>query len=772
MKNYLLKITTLCLSGFLMASCSGGGGSTTSASKSNTSSSSTTSETSTFVLTVINGEGSGTFDPNSEVTVIAKPDISKGEWFDHWEINGTNVSTSKTYSFTITANTTITAVMNSDEEMKEYANTVYMSGDNFKILNLTDVQLHNGDDLTLTKHIIQTLVDQEDPDMITLLGDIINDDTSYDVDVAARNIVEYIDSFDIPWAPIFGNHDNVEYHPEGTKKTKGVEYLMDLFAECENCLFIKGPDGVLGKSNYMVNVVNQANGGLVETLVFLDSYTHGLDSTNVDFYEDCIEFANKLNDGNTAKSIVFDHIPIKEYLTAYQHSQSIEFHDIVGGGSRSPLAAGEGLLFDKIKELGSTKTIICGHDHENAYYVDYQGIRLAYAMKSSDGDDEAGVSYLHPLGGLMLTIDGTNEILRYTPVTDITGRFTNDFAYHPFCLSFWRYQEASLEFDIDLPSSGSVQFALMGTNLSRSSVPYDDRVGCWNRLTENFKIDAGAKTVPVGSLTQVSGNKYHYSCDVTEFNLNKDSGEEAYGEETLRLVYFHDAGGNQFGITNLHFDIKEVPETDQADLANAVLTPATIPDQNYTKMPIKPEPKVELGGSELKKMDDIIYSYEDNINPGVATLRIIPSGKGSHKYKGEKVITFNIVGQAEKGDKFTGGTDYTLDLKNPVPVSSGTITFDLKITTGSDTHINVMFGDGWSHYFGYFEINSSTGVGAYNGLTSVTTLADGYTRYVFTLNQITKEVNDDDKKSHPEYINLFYIRGNWTTADGFVLYVE
>ena len=48
------------------------------------------------------------------------------------------------------------------------------------------------------------------------------------------------------------------------------------------------------------------------------------------------------------------------------------------------------------KELGSTKNIVAGHDHVNNFSVEYQGIRLSYALKTGYGayydEDMAGAS--------------------------------------------------------------------------------------------------------------------------------------------------------------------------------------------------------------------------------------------------------------------------------------------------------------------------------------------------------------------------------------------
>ena len=52
------------------------------------------------------------------------------------------------------------------------------------------------------------------------------------------------------------------------------------------------------------------------------------------------------------------------------------------GISSSPVNNG---FFDVVKELGSTKHMIAGHDHDNDYSIVYEGIRLTYAVKVGRG---------------------------------------------------------------------------------------------------------------------------------------------------------------------------------------------------------------------------------------------------------------------------------------------------------------------------------------------------------------------------------------------------
>ena len=58
-----------------------------------------------------------------------------------------------------------------------------------------------------------------------------------------------------------------------------------------------------------------------------------------------------------------------------------------------------------IKELGSTKYIICGHDHTNNFVIPYEGVNFIYSMKAGAG------CYWDPAlsGGTVLRI-GSNGV--------------------------------------------------------------------------------------------------------------------------------------------------------------------------------------------------------------------------------------------------------------------------------------------------------------------------------------------------------------------------
>ena len=597
-------------------------------------------------ITVVGGTGSGSYNPGTLVTISTTE--QEGKIFSGWSLNGDIVSTSLSYSFTVSEAATYIAVFKT-EGSNEYEKVVTKkSNQDFKILNLTDVQLHDGEDYSITEHVINTLVEREHPDMITFLGDLLNDHATYKSIVNAQRFIAQVDSYNIPWAPIFGNHDYEDYQTGYTSaKTTTSTQLASWYTSAQNCLFTYGPSTLPGKGNYFVTVNDETTGLPVQTLIFFDSRLSGLSDAHNEFYRDIIEYSREKNNGTVVPSIFFSHIALSQYGDEYAKAKECDYTNIVGSINRDPcdLASGTTLLFPSMKELGSTDLVICGHDHENAYYTVNDGITLAYSMKSSQGDNFTNFS---EIGGSVVTISEEGKMFAYSKVLDIemnmsgTNSSKGDFTIHPDTLPNWRFSGAKLCFDIEIPVDGSLKFNLEGTNKFRPNQDEKTRYGAWNRLTVNVDIVGGTNpTADFGTLTKISGNKYSYELDLTRIDLNTSGGEEAYGCETARLIYFNNIIGS-FKVSNFRYDFEEITETNQLDLANASV--GTVGDLfTNNGLPVRPVPSVSLGGSTLVFADDFYIDYQNNINVGTAKGTILPSGKGAHKYKGSKEFTFNLI---------------------------------------------------------------------------------------------------------------------------------
>ena len=116
----------------------------------------------------------------------------------------------------------------------------------FTILNLSDPQLSNAEWQEgreagkLLRDTLAYLVERCKPDLITVSGDLAwaGELESY------ANLADLLDSYGIPWAPVFGNHDQ-----QGG--TEMLERQADILMSRKNCLLEKG-DPALGCGNYVI----------------------------------------------------------------------------------------------------------------------------------------------------------------------------------------------------------------------------------------------------------------------------------------------------------------------------------------------------------------------------------------------------------------------------------------------------------------------------------------------------------------------------------------
>ncbi len=276
--------------------------------------------------------------------------------------------------------------------------------EDFKVLILADVQADNGDatgaNRFASEALITALVEKTDPDLIVTVGDNAIGGFAYEW------FIRFLDSFDIPWAPIMGNHDG-----QGLTDESWAAYKM---MKADNCLFKFGPED-MGHGNYTVQI-SQDN-KIIHTLYLMDTHDStdyfdgttlqedvydGLWKNQIEWYKWNVNGINALTNSNV-QSTLFIHIPLPEYNNAFDNMSS----DPTSFGEKNEyICYGAHMgTFDVIKELGSTKDVICGHDHINYFSTVYEGVRLSYALKSGlTSYYDEGIQ-----GGSLLTIDSEGK---------------------------------------------------------------------------------------------------------------------------------------------------------------------------------------------------------------------------------------------------------------------------------------------------------------------------------------------------------------------------
>ncbi|NLG15992.1 MAG: hypothetical protein GX556_01530, partial [Fibrobacter sp.] len=106
----------------------------------------------------------------------------------------------------------------------------------------------------------------------------------------------------------------------------------------------------------------------------------------------------------------FLHIPLVEYIAAFEGYQEGIYsgvndnnEEICVPGHLNPGGPYNNGFFDHAKSLG-TKLFLCGHDHTNTSYIEYQDVTLAYSLcakgnRFCNGKRTVGTTVTYDLNG-------------------------------------------------------------------------------------------------------------------------------------------------------------------------------------------------------------------------------------------------------------------------------------------------------------------------------------------------------------------------------------
>ena len=238
----------------------------------------------------------------------------------------------------------------------------------FKILQLTDLhlQIFHPDQVADVFARMDSLVRWEDPDLITVTGDLVY---STPADSMMQPIVDRLDSYERPWVIVYGNHD----HEHGRTRAE----LASLIVRSRHTLNTLAPSGVL--ADMEVSIDDAAY------LYFLDSHAYSTDPVDYSnfsyawFEPEQVQWVRETAGKHPdTPSLAFFHIPFPEYADTTGHIGT--FGEPVCCGKYNPG------MFDAMKETGFIATF-CGHDHDNDYVVGHEGVLLAYGRYSGSNGE-------------------------------------------------------------------------------------------------------------------------------------------------------------------------------------------------------------------------------------------------------------------------------------------------------------------------------------------------------------------------------------------------
>jgi hypothetical protein len=280
----------------------------------------------------------------------------------------------------------------------------------FIILNITDPQLGDPEwaeghsNRKILEYTVAELIQRTQPDLITVSGDLAWAGYNH----AYIMFANLLEKFGIPWAPVWGNHDN-------QNGAEHIEYVIEKYSAYPHFLYEKG-EPALGNGNYVICI--EEEGKTVEALIMMDSHDKApyvdaegneqqawakLLPEQISWYKEQAELIKAR--GCTDSTLIL-HIPIYAYLTASQaaYKDGLELSKVSleesydgrcwkDGYTDSVGVQHEGIacypaedgVFTAIQESGITKRVIAGHDHVNNFMIRHEGIQLIYALKTGEG---------------------------------------------------------------------------------------------------------------------------------------------------------------------------------------------------------------------------------------------------------------------------------------------------------------------------------------------------------------------------------------------------
>ncbi len=250
---------------------------------------------------------------------------------------------------------------------------------------------------------IRETVTATKPDLILLTGDLVYGEFD-DKGTALQALITVMESFGIPWAPVFGNHEN--------ESAMGVDWQCEQFVKAEHCLFKQRE--LTGNGNYTVGI---RQGGEVKRVFFMldsngclalhtASRQNGHTTARLGFGNDQIQWytaiAQDIRRVSPATKLTFAfHIQPAVFGEAYQKygyvpslstaSINLSFlcedgtdFGYLGAGLKSSWDDNK-YVYEGIKALGAD-SILVGHEHANSASAVYDGIRFQYGQKTGTYD--------------------------------------------------------------------------------------------------------------------------------------------------------------------------------------------------------------------------------------------------------------------------------------------------------------------------------------------------------------------------------------------------
>ena len=339
------------------------------------------------------------------------------------------------------------------------------SGKDPVVLQLSDTQIISYGDTAENQcyRYVRETVENTRPDLIILTGDLVYG--RFDPNGALlTGLINFMETLDVPWAPVFGNHDN--------ESLMGVDWQCAQLEAAENCLFKQGD--VTGNGNYSVGI--EQDGELLRVFYMMDSNGCGAPMIDQDgnatipdygtnevkiqqgFSQNQVRwYTREINaihavDADVKISMAY-HIQQKIFEKAFKKYD--EYDGITTDSALNhplnldkmttadetdfgylgrPMKGGwdnDYTIFNGMKALG-VDSIFVGHEHCNSSSIVYEGVRFQYGQKSSTYDRYNSLMPNGIITGGYSTPTGATPLLGGTviPISSEDGSIGKGYIYY------------------------------------------------------------------------------------------------------------------------------------------------------------------------------------------------------------------------------------------------------------------------------------------------------------------------------------------------------
>ena len=255
----------------------------------------------------------------------------------------------------------------------------YNSDGKFKVLQLTDTHVIFGDPRSERAYEnVGKMLDIERPDLVIHTGDVI---FGAPAEEGARKVLGLISDRKIPFAVALGNHDS----QFGLDRKS----IYDVIRTIPYNINTPADKGISKASNDVITLSGES--GVDRVLYLFDSgdmmgiEDAGYDNVHIDqieWYDAHSREFKAANGGKPVNSLAFFHIPPAEFDYCLRLSDDKGWNFIGHMGEQIGCSRLNSGLFQAMKMNGDVQAIVCGHEHNNDFVMQYKGIMLIYGRFS------------------------------------------------------------------------------------------------------------------------------------------------------------------------------------------------------------------------------------------------------------------------------------------------------------------------------------------------------------------------------------------------------